>query len=325
MNSNSILVWSEIADGAVTSTSYELLGFARRLATELDGSVAAFVFGADVEQHAEVLIARGADRVYIVDDPALHDFQSDRALAALALATQESNPVLFLFPHSSYGSELAPRLAFRLGSAPAMGCVDGQINGGQVSMIRPCYGGRARAVVSFRTTPAIATMLAKSQEAAAVDTDRRGDIIVLSPTPSENPTRIKVLKRTPNEVQGVRLDQATIVISGGRGLGGAEGFGILEELAKVVGGAVGASRPACDMGWYPHSQQVGVSGRTVAPQLYVAVGISGAGHHLAGCGNSKVLVAINNDADARIFEFAHIGIVADYREIIPELLSILRA
>lgn len=324
MSANKILVWAEIIDGDVTGISYELLGLARRLAAKLDGSVAAVILGPDAKQHTEILVGRGADCVYVVDEPVLETFHTDTALAALTLAYEKADPALFLFPHSSYGSELAPRLAFRIGSSPAMGCLDGHIDNGQVKMTRPCYGGRARSKVGFGTTPAIATILAKSQEAPAFDAQRQGEIVILDQSLSETATRIKVLKRTPNPEQGVRLDEATIVISGGRGIGGAEGFRVLEELAEAIGGAVGASRPACDMGWYPHSHQVGVSGRTVAPELYIAVGISGAGHHLAGCGNAKVLVAINSDPDARIFEFAHLGIVVDYQDVLPEMLRILR-
>ena len=175
-----------------------------------------------------------------------------------------------------------------------------------------------------KVAPAIATLRPKTQEALAADPARHGEVIMLDHQTPTNSLRTRVIERRRNEEQGVRLDEAEIVVSGGRGLGGPDGFVVLEELACVLGGAVGASRPACDLGWYPQKHQVGISGKTVAPELYIAVGISGAGHHMAGCGRSKVLVAINNDPDAEVFSYAHIGIVADYRTLIPEIVDVLR-
>ncbi|HIF09481.1 MAG TPA: electron transfer flavoprotein subunit alpha/FixB family protein [Sneathiellales bacterium] len=178
--------------------------------------------------------------------------------------------------------------------------------------------------MSFRSAPAIATLRPKSQEPLAAEPGRQGETISLDINIPPETIRVNVRERRQNVEQGVRLDEAEIVISGGRGLGGPDGFKILEELADALGGAVGASRPACDLGWYPQAHQVGISGKTVAPDLYIAVGISGAGQHMAGCAGAKVLVAINKDPDASIFSYAHIGIASEYQEILPEILELIR-
>lgn len=324
MSMTGILVWAERVEGTVSPFSYELLGMAHRLIGDLGGMVTAVVLGPDAAGQAEGLIARGADRVIAMDDPSLAEFHSDAALQALEKAMGEADPALFLFPHSSYGTELAPRLAFRSGGAPAMGCTEARVDDGKLLLTRPCYGGRARAITRARSGRAIATIRPKAQVALEADPARKGEVTTLDCQIPADSLRMRIVERVKYEEEGVRLDEAEIVVSGGMGLGGPEGFGLLEELAGVLGGAVGASRPVCDMGWYPQAHQVGLSGKTVAPELYIAVGISGAGQHMAGCGGSKVLVAINTDVDAAIFSHAHIGITADYKEVVPKILEVLR-
>jgi len=205
-----------------------------------------------------------------------------------------------------------------------MGCVDAEVDGTDAVFIRPCYGGKAHARVRVRASPAIATIQPKAFRVPDADTGRSGKVVALEPDEPAGTPRVRiVVQRLSEEEQGPRLDDAEIVVTGGRGMGGPEGFRMLEALAEMLGGAVGASRPACDLGWYPRSHQVGLSGRTVAPELYLAVGVSGAQHHMAGCGNSKVLVAVNNDPGAEIFTQAHIGVVADGTVFVPALVQAL--
>ena len=320
--SKGVMVWVHSVDEPDGMTR-ELLNFGRRLADELGGALCAVVLGEAGDEFVAALAAYGAERVYAVAGAPADAFDAELAEAALVRVCQQAETDLLLLPHTDYGAELAPRTAFRLGSSAAMGCIDGRVEDGRLVMVRPCYGGRACSEVSFRTQPAVATLRPKTQEPAPADAERTADLVVISldGTPER---RIRVRERRRNESSGVRLEEASVVVSGGRGLGGPEGFRILEELASTLGGAVGASRPACDLGWYPHSHQVGISGKTVAPELYIAVGISGAGHHMAGCGRSKVLVAINNDPDAEIFRHVHFGVIGDYQTVVPEIAKALR-
>jgi electron transfer flavoprotein alpha subunit len=213
------------------------------------------------------------------------------------------------------GRDMAPRLAQRLGTAVAMDCMALSMNGDKLVAERPCYGGSARARYTFNGSPQIATVRVKSQEPLAPDAARSGEI-VKQDAGSPN-VRTKVLARRKEKSEGVRLEDAKVVVSGGRGLGGPEGFQPLEELAGVLGGAVGASRAVCDLGWYPVAAQVGLTGKVVTPDLYIAVGISGASQHMAGISSVKNIVSINKDAEASIFKASRFAVVGDWKEFIP--------
>jgi electron transfer flavoprotein alpha subunit len=324
MSHSGVLIWAEVNEGDISGVSLELLALGRRLVEVAGGEVSSlYVAGGGQQSTAERLILHGADRVLCArggdGEPS-----ADDVLAALGVAAARVRPEVILLPNSERGMQLAPRLAVRLGSAAAMGCVDAAVDGQGLVFTRPCYGGKARARVRVRASPAVATLRAKSLQALPGDPARTGEVVVLEGAQSTPKQRVRVVASHRNEDHSARLDDADIVVAGGRGLGGPEGFGVLETLAEMLGGAVGASRPACDLGWYPQSRQVGLSGRTVAPELYMAVGISGAQHHMAGCGNSKVLVAVNNDPDAEIFSQAHIGVVADFSTFIPALIEVLQ-
>jgi electron transfer flavoprotein alpha subunit len=284
--------------------------------------VSAILIGAGSAEQTSSLIASGADRVYVTGDASV-GFHPDAAVFALTQVIRNITPDITLLPHSDYGAELGPRIAFSEQMAVATGCVSISNEDGSLHMTRSCYGGKAQAVVAFRNGPGVATVRPKTQPLPEPDDSLHGEIIELKIDNQPEP-RVRIRQSHREVPEGVRLEDASIVISGGRGVGGEEGFKELERLADHLGGVVGASRPACDMGWYPQSQQVGISGRTVAPELYFAVGISGADHHLAGCAGSKLLVAINNDPDANIFKHADIGIVADYREIVASLIAGIR-
>ena len=302
--------------GAPTPATGELLGLARRLCAPSAGEVTALVIGAGAEA-APALIAHGADRVLHTGDAGLAEYDSDRWTAIAAHAAEIVVPRLILASHNSCGADLAPRLAFRLEGAAATGCTAVAVDGDRLSVTRPCYGGNAREVVAIEAAPAAITVRRGCADPLATDVERSGEAITLDYVPPA--PRSRVAERHREKGTEVHLEDARVVIAGGRGLNGPEGFDLLKELAAALGGAVGASRVPCDLGWCAHSMQIGLTGKTVTPDLYVAVGISGAGHHLAGCGGAKRIVAINTDAEAPIFKTARFGLVGDFRALVPAL------
>ncbi|HJN93077.1 MAG TPA: electron transfer flavoprotein subunit alpha/FixB family protein, partial [Dehalococcoidia bacterium] len=234
-----------------------------------------------------------------------------------AAITEQDAPKVILTAQSSMGRDLAPRLATRLQSAAVMDALSLEVDGDRIKATRSSYGGNARQVVTVQTDPQVITVRAKSQDPLPEDAGRTGNVENVAVALAM--AKAQVLGKDQAETEGVRLEDAEIVVSGGRGLGAPEAFADLERLAGVVGGAVGASRAACDLGWYPPSQQVGLTGTVVSPTLYVAIAISGASQHMAGCGGSKNIIAINKDPDANIFRFCKFGIVDDYKKVLPAL------
>lgn len=316
-----VLVVAESRDGLITPLTLELLGCARALAHALGGAVAAVLVGAAVEA-AQVLASHGAERVYLCATPgATSEYEGERWAPCVTQVAREIRPSAVLMGHTPAGSDLAPRLAFRLDSAVATGCVSLAVESDRIHFTRACYGGQARETVSFTSLPAVATIKA-GVGTALMEGATHGEIVHVSVPAVQSRTR--VIGRTRETSAGKRLEDAKIIIAGGRGLESAEGFRVLEELAAVVGASVGASRVPCDLGWCPHSWQIGLTGKTVTPDLYFAVGISGAGHHLAGCGNARTIVAINTDPHAAIFREARFGVVGDYRKVVPALARTLQ-
>jgi electron transfer flavoprotein alpha subunit len=254
----------------------------------------------------------------------LADYQSDTWLPAMEKIARESSPAVILLGHTPNGADLAPRLAFRLSTAVAMDCVEATVDGDKLFLTRPCYGGNARAVVSCNTRPVVATVRAKSQDRVERQAGRVGEVIPVTVEIDSSAIRTQVMGREQMRHEGVRLEDADIVVAGGRGLNGPEGFRVIEKLAATLGAAVGASRAACDLGWYPHSRQIGLTGKVVTPSLYIAVGISGASQHMAGCADAKTIVAINPDANATIFQFARFGVTEDYAQVVPAVIEELK-
>lgn len=315
------LVIVELVHGRPAPLSLELLGLARHLVSEGGGSVSALLFGCD-RAVSSALIARGADKVFLVNDPRAADYDSDIWTACAAGAVDQANPSIILAGHTTKGMDLAPRLAFRLNSAVAMGCVAVLWQEGAIRYTRPCYGGNAREMLSIRTAPAVATVRGGCNDAVREDTTRRGEVVELGVNMQSS--RLRIVERRQEATEQARLEDARVVVAGGRGLDGPDGFHLLRELAQALGGVVGASRVPCDLGWCPHSMQIGLTGKTVTPDLYIAVGISGAGHHMAGCGAARNIVAINTDPDAAIFRDARFGVIGDFRKVVPVLVSEIR-
>jgi len=285
--------------------------------TRLGGPVTCALLGSGVEGLAQDCVAAGAARVIVVDDALLKDYQGDTFMPAAERIAKETQPSIVLLGQTMIGRDLAPRLAQRLGTAVAMDCVALEKQGDKLIAERPCYGGSARARYSINGSPQMATVRAKAQEPLERDAGRQGEIIKQAAGVDPSAVRTKILNRRKEKSEGVRLEDAKVVVSGGRGLGGPEGFQPLEELAGVLGGAVGASRAVCDLGWYPVAAQVGLTGKVVTPDLYIAVGISGASQHMAGISSVKNIVSINKDADASIFKASRYAVVGDWKEIIP--------
>lgn len=319
-----ILVVAELAQGKASKLTGELLGLARGLAAASGGVVAAALLTSSTDGIAEELIAFGADRVYVMEHEMFGDYHSEAWVGGAAQVCEQVVPEAVLIGHDASGADLAPRLAFRRGTAVATGCVEVTFTEGKLHFTRPCFGGNARETVSFKTVPAVATVRPRCYEALAPDAARSGEVTRIAVRLGDEVQRVRTVERRRDANDGARLEDARIVVAGGRGLDGPEGFRLLEQLAGVMGGAVGASRVPCDLGWCPRPWQIGLTGRTVRPELYIAVGISGAGHHMAGCGNAKAIVAVNTDPQAAIFKEARYGVVGDYQEFIPAFIDELR-
>ncbi len=318
-----VLVVGELVNGALAATTRELLGLASRIAE--GGSVGVALLGASASAAAPEAFSFGAARVYASDDATYDVFRSDQWVAAAEAALELAQPATILLSQTMVGRDLGPRLAFRRATAAAMDCLRVEMTGGALQVTRPSYGGNALATYTFATSPAVVTVRAKSQEQPVAATGAAGEVVAL---PAAGASRTEVVSRDAAAGEGLQIQDAGIVVSGGRGLGAPEGFRIVEALADAFGrdrAAVGSSRAACDLGWYPPSQQVGLTGKVVSPDLYVAIGISGASQHMAGCSGAKNIVAINRDREANIFRAARFGIVGDYKIVIPALIEALKA
>ena len=316
-----ILVVVEAAAGELASHNHEVLGLARRLAEAWGGTVSAVLFGEDTKRLAPDLIALGADKVHVADDEAFTVCQAESWAPDIIAITRATSPAAILMGHTAIGADLAPRLAFRLQTAVATGCVEAEIIDGRLFLTRSCYGCNGREVTSFKTTPAIATIKAKSQQPATLDAARHGDIVDVASVFDAGDVRVKVVGHEAGSTASTDLALAKVIVAGGRGLQGPEGFVLAHELAEVLGGAVGASRAPCDFGWCPPSYQIGLSGVIVSPDLYLALGISGAPQHVAGCASARTIVSVNTDRVATMFAHSRFGVVGDCQEVLPALIS----
>lgn len=320
---NGILVFCESANGKLASIALEVLGVGRRIADELGQKLEAVLIGNHIGSLADEAVYYGADRVYVVEDPSLDNYLTDLYLLALEKVIRQANPQVVILGQTVAGRDLAPRLAFRLNTAAALDCISLEVdkNTGRLLMTRPVYGGNAHAILVCDTDPQIATIRSKAMSPAVRDTSQKGEIIKITAELNSAGVKTRLLERKIEEAGGVKLEDARVVVTGGRGIGGPEGFKQLEELAKILKGAVGASRPPCDNKWVPDNLQVGLTGKIVSPDLYIAVGVSGSSQHLSGCSGSRVIVAINKDAEANIFKVAHFGVVADWKKALPAFIA----
>jgi electron transfer flavoprotein alpha subunit len=314
-----VLVYCEAAEGKLSSIATELLGAGSHLAGELGQDLSAVIIGSNVSGLAQEAIAYGAKKVYIVDDPLLKDYLTDSYLTVMEKVVQQSMPQIILLGQTQIGRDLTPRLAFRLNTAATMDCIGLEIDPTSKRMLqtKPVYGGNAQVIQFCEADPQIATVRSKAMAALAKDDSHQGEVVNITVSIDPATIRMKVLDRKIEEAAGIKLEDARVIVSGGRGIGGTEGFKQLEELAETLKGAVGASRPPCDNKWVPDSLQIGLTGKIVSPDLYIAVALSGSSQHLSGCSGSKVIVAMNKDPEANIFKVAHYGIVGDWKKALP--------
>jgi len=302
-------------------SSKEVLGMARRIADQTGDQVAAALVGADIASLTPELAASGADVVYLSESEFLTEFQAKVYLKVFQDIGKVAQPHTILFPADAIGMDLAPRLAYRLGAGLVTDCVDFEIRDGRCIFIKPVYGGKALAHLRVTTPVALATVRPRTQEPFPANTSRIAERVIVAPQIESILRETIVIDRSEEEGEEVNLEDAKVVVSGGRGMGSSEAFRQLKKLAKILGGAVGASRTAVDAGWVPPSHQVGQTGKIVAPDVYFAVGISGSSQHIAGMGGSKIIVAINRDPEAPILRIANLGVIEDYRNVLPALID----
>jgi electron transfer flavoprotein alpha subunit len=316
-----ILAFCTASTEGLPRGALEVLAAGRQLAQKLEsGHVQAALLGPDVEGHGERLVHQGADEVLLISDPRLQYYDGDTMLKTLETIVEQLSPEVILLPHDDLGGgNVGPRLAYRLGTGIVTDCTGFDVAGGTIRWLRPVYGGKAMAYMVARGPVQVATIRSRAFEPLSPDTARQGQVRALEVDVDSTSPQVSLVERTQEEMEGISLDQAQIIVCGGRGMEDPEGFSVLEELAKVMGAGLGGSRPAADLGWVPHSRLIGQTGKIVAPNLYIAVAISGAPQHMAGAGSSKTIVAINKDEDAPIFKMAHVGVVDEWQNIVPAL------
>jgi electron transfer flavoprotein alpha subunit len=315
-----LVTFAEQRDGRLRRAALEAVSEARRLADGLGATVQAVTIGPAAAGFAAELASYGADRVHAFEDAS--GYATETWAKALAGVIAEAKPTAVLIPFTAMGKDLAPRVAARLGAGLVSDCVALLVKDGRLHARRPMYAGKAYATVAWEGEPQMATLRANVFPLGAPDPSRRAEVVsgVL-----EGGARARVIATHASAAGKVELTEAQVIVSGGRGLKGPEHFHLVSELAEAFGAAAGASRAVVDAGWVDHQMQVGQTGKTVSPTLYIACGISGAIQHLAGMSSSKYIVAINKDPDAPIFKVANYGIVGDVFEVLPRLTEAAKA
>lgn len=321
-----VLIVAEVGGGELRPASLELVTAGRQIATDLGSSLIALVVGSGAADAAAQLASSGVDRLLVVDDARLEHLPVHALTAVLAQVVADVLPSVLLIPATTAGIEYAPRLATRLKVGLAADCIGFSVEEGGLIAIRPVLGGRVQTAVKFGPSrPQIATVRAGSFEQAALGT---GSIApeTITPNLSDEDVRINVIGVAAKEQGGgVALNEADVIVGGGRGLKEQANFELVEQLAAALGGAVAATRAVTDAGWRPHHEQVGQTGQSISPRLYIAIGISGAVQHLVGVQGSDYIVAINRDPDAPIFKIASFGIVGDLFEVVPAIINELKS
>ncbi len=315
-----VMIVAEQRDGALRKISLELASTARKLADQTGDEVSAILLGSGIEALAAELGKYGVDKVFVGDNAAMEPYVTEAHASVVAKVVKENDPAILLLGASVQGKDLSSRLAAKLATGLATDCTDVKLDGGKFVAIRPLYAGKCFGEIVFEATPAMASL--RPNVFPAAENAKAGAVVKVDAAVDAQKSKVlEVQKDTSGKVD---LTEANVIVSGGRGMKGPEGYAILEELADVLKGTVGASRAAVDAGWRPQKDQVGQTGKVVSPNLYVACGISGAIQHLAGMSSSKCIVAINKDAEAPIFTKADYGVVDDLFKVVPELTAVCK-
>ncbi len=334
-------VYIEQEEGRIHPVAWELLGVARRLATEVKDelektnalvSVEGVLLGDKVEHLAEQALQYGADRVYVLDDPIYHHYRNRPYYQSLVSLVQKHKPEVFLIGATTLGRDLAGSVATSLSTGLTADCTQlqmGEVKNSDHKLLlatRPAFGGNVIATIVCRShLPQMATVRPRVFTQPEAHPGAKGEVIHEAVPVHEEPLEAKIVEIIRSEATSAKVEYAEVIVAGGRGLGGPSGFALIKELADELGGVVGSSRPCVDAGWISYDHQVGQTGKTVRPKLYIAAGISGAIQHKVGMQNSDFILAINRDAHAPIFDIATVGIVGDLFEVIPELIKQIHA
>lgn len=325
--SKNVYVFTEQRDGEIQKVGIELIGKARELADALSQEVVAVLLGSGIKEKAETLIKHGADKVIVVDDPMLAEYVTEPYTKAIYEVIKAEEPEIMLYGASSIGRDLAPRVSARVHTGLTADCTGLEIDEETklLRMTRPAFGGNIMATIlcaDFR--PQMATVRPGVMKALAEDATRTGEIKEFPVTFTEADMNVKIREVVKAEHKAVDITEAKRLVSGGRGIGNAEGFAMIKELAEALDGEIASSRACVDAGWIAKDEQVGQTGKTVRPELYVACGISGAIQHVAGMESADYIVAINKDETAPIFEVADLGVVGDLKVIVPKLAEAIK-
>lgn len=325
--SKNVYVFAEQRDGEIQKVGIELIGKARELADALSQEVVAVLLGSGIKEKAETLVKHGADKVIVVDDPMLAEYVTEPYTKALNEIIKANEPEIMLYGASSIGRDLAPRVSARVATGLTADCTSLEIDEETklLRMTRPAFGGNIMAtILCAEHRPQMATVRPGVMKALAEDANRKGEIEVFPVAFNDADMNVKIREVVKAEHKAVDITEAKKLVSGGRGLGNAEGFKMIKELAEALDGEVASSRACVDAGWIEKDEQVGQTGKTVRPELYIACGISGAIQHVAGMEGADYIVAINKDETAPIFEIADLGIVGDLKTIVPKLTEAIK-
>jgi len=319
-------VWTlaEVRDGEIHPVSYELLAWGRGLADELGVELSSVILGHNVKDKVGELIFRGADKVYIVDNSQLNNFRVDSFSKILYSLINEYKPEIFIASATSMGRTIMPVIAAKIGTGLTADCTNLSIDKEEKILIqtRPAIGGNIMATIKTKNhRPQMTTVRPKSKRPLQRDESKKGKLVIKEFTDEYVESRVKRVNFIEEKEIGGSIQDADIVVAGGKGIKDGKNFKLINEFAKILGASVGASRAVVDLGWISYAHQVGLSGKSVSPKLYIACGISGAVQHLAGMSSAETIIAINNDPEADIFKVANFGIVGDLFEVIPELIE----
>jgi electron transfer flavoprotein alpha subunit len=317
-----VLVLADVREGKLRNVSLEALAAARTVSA--GGTVTAAVLGSGAKELAGTLAEHGADKVVVVLNKELDQYTTDAYFQAYKKVIEEVKPDVIFTGHTAVGKDVSPRLAARLGLGLVSDCTQVELDGDKIVFTRPIYAGKAFVKKVFTEGTVFATLRPNNIPAGEPDASRQANVEEVTVTFAADSLRTLIKDMVKKSTDGVDLSEARVIVSGGRGVKSADGFKPLQELANLLGGAVGASRGACDSGYCDYALQIGQTGKVVTPDLYIACGISGAIQHLAGMSNSKVIVAINKDPEAPIFQVADYGIVGDLFEVVPLLTEELK-